>query len=383
MLNAVAFLLLSAVVSASPLPEERGEIRIGYFGPSDPSHPDGGDMWVGAAMALEEANSAGGFHGKPFRFCSGWSENPWGSGVVAVTRMAYREKVWAIVGSINGPATHLAEQVVAKARLVLISPGSTDKSVNQAHVPWAFTCVPGDDAAAPVVVRAFLEFVGDAGKREARAPFVVLCADDHDSHLFFVELSKNLKRYRLIAKYEFEFPKDSQDLTCLVRRTLEAAPNAVFVVASAHQSALVVKGLRGSGFKGRIFGGPAFGRSRFLEEAGRSAEGVFFPLLYLPGDPPGSFVRRFRDKTGRDPDYAAVYSYDAVKLLTAAIRKAGLDREGIRKAVRDLSPWRGESGQIRWSPVGANLKPVRLGTVREGRIRKIDYPCATREVRNP
>ncbi|MHC4741697.1 MAG: hypothetical protein ACYS8Z_07290, partial [Planctomycetota bacterium] len=36
------------------------EVLIGYFGPTDPCHVRGGDMWRAACLAVEEANRAGG-----------------------------------------------------------------------------------------------------------------------------------------------------------------------------------------------------------------------------------------------------------------------------------------------------------------------------------
>ncbi|MGB2861694.1 MAG: hypothetical protein WBC05_00080, partial [Sedimentisphaerales bacterium] len=105
-------------------PTDVKEVLIGYFGPSTPSDPRGGDMWSAACLAVEQANRAGGYNGLPFRLVAGWSDNPWGSGVTEVTRMAYVHKVWAVIGGIDGPSTHLAEQVVAKARLALLSSAS-------------------------------------------------------------------------------------------------------------------------------------------------------------------------------------------------------------------------------------------------------------------
>jgi len=115
-------------------PSDVKEVLIGYFGPGTPSDPRGGDMWSAACLAVEQANRSGGYNGLPFRLVAGWSDNPWGSGITEVTRMAYVHKVWAIIGGIDGPSTHLAEQVVAKARLTLLSSASTDKTVNLANV---------------------------------------------------------------------------------------------------------------------------------------------------------------------------------------------------------------------------------------------------------
>ncbi|MCP5117243.1 MAG: ABC transporter substrate-binding protein, partial [bacterium] len=114
------------------------------FGPSDPEHPLGGQMWQAAQLALELENDAGGYRGKPFRLIPAWSKDPWGTGTAELARLVYRHHVRAIVGGIDGSSTHLAEQLVAKARLSLVSPVSTDRTANLANVPWIFSLAPGD-----------------------------------------------------------------------------------------------------------------------------------------------------------------------------------------------------------------------------------------------
>ena len=40
------------------------EVVLGWFGPGDPDHPDFGDLWRGATLALEQENAAGGYRGE-------------------------------------------------------------------------------------------------------------------------------------------------------------------------------------------------------------------------------------------------------------------------------------------------------------------------------
>jgi len=393
-----------------PPADEVDEIRIGYFGPDDPAHPEGGQMWLAARLAVEEANREGGYRGKPFRLVPAWSENPWGTGVAQVARMVYAERVWAIVGGIDGPSTHLAEQVVAKARLPLLSPASTDKTVNLANVPWMFSLVPGDHLQAPVVAEAISSRVGDE-------PFVLVSGVDHDSQLFAVELAKCFTRLRMAPRYHFKCerapgdvarlgsisklapalgvagverqraPRDpascgvaalhhshpSADVAGLVSRILAAKPSAVVLIAGADQSARLLIALREGGFAGLVFGGPAMGRRRFREQSGDAAEGVLFPFLYdhrkaSEAEASKEFLQAFETRSGGPPDYAAAHTYDAVCLLVAAVRKAGLNRARIRDAIQELSPFAGVTGPVKWDPLGSNTRPVPLGTIHDARV---------------
>ena len=348
-------------------PKDIREVLIGYFGPNTASHPEGGDMWCAASLAIEEANRSGGYKGLPFRLVAGWSDNPWGTGISKVVRMAYVDKVWAIIGGIDGPSTHLAEQVVAKARLTLLSAGSTDKTVNLANVPWMFSCLPGDHLQAPILAHAI-------ASRIDHKPFLLVSAVDHDSHLFTVELTRSFAGHQLVPLYHFEIEPDERDFTELVEKIIETKVDALVLIAGAEQSAHVISVVRERNFAGLIFGGPWMGRCSFLEEAGRAAEEVIFPSLYTPHKNSDSFEKKFTSHFGNRPDYLAAHTYDAVNILIAAINKAGLNRARIRDAVRELSPWVGVTGTIEWDTLGSNSRAVQLGAVRAGRVISVLEP---------
>lgn len=345
------------------------EIPIGFFGPSDPEDPVGGAVWRAAEAALSEANANGGFHGKPFRLVPAWSSDPWGTGVRDLTKLVYQQQVWAIVGGIDGASTHLAEQVVAKARLTLISPISTDKTVNLANVPWMFSLAPGDHLIAKCLAPRIAASVGDDG-------CVLIAATDHDSYHFRRELRKALNQFQVVPAFQFEFKPGSDEWVPLVRNSLAARPAAIIVVAPAGDSLQLVRRLRRAGFAGPMFGDPRMGRDAFVKQIGSEAGQLYFPLLTESPSVPHELPDR--DALPADADYAALQTYDAVKLTIEAIRAAGLNRVEIGRAVRGLSPWQGRAGIVRWDSLGSNTRRVQLGTIRNGSIAPLDNDGAVR-----
>ncbi len=380
-----------------PPPTDLKEIRLGWFGPTDPNHPTAGGMWCAATMAVDEANQAGGYNGLPFRLAATWSENPWGTGVKGVTDLVYRQGVWALIGAPDGPSAHLVEQVVAKARLTFVNPISTDKTTNLVNVPWIFSCAPGDHLQMPILAKAIVKQAGNQG-------FALLSCTDHDSRLRTTELLAALKELAepvrgcagtgatgsLPAsamtthpskhgrasrpwhpKRHLEFKPASRDFAAQIQAIREAQPAAIVVIAGPDDSAAIIKALRAQGIDLPIFGGPTMGHTRFRQAAGPNAEGVTFPLLWHPstaGKRSERFARRYRDRFAAAPDYTAAYTYDATNLLVAAVRQAGLNRARIRDAVRTLSPWQGVTGKITWDPAGASQARVGLGTIRRGQV---------------
>jgi branched-chain amino acid transport system substrate-binding protein len=345
-------------------PADVSEVLLGYFGPSDPAHPEGGDLWVAARMAVDAANRQGGYHGKPFRLVPSWSENPWQAGISGIARMVYHDKVWAIVGGLDGPTAHLAEQVVAKARLPLVVPSSSDRTANLANVPWIVSLLPGDHIQVPVLVDALVSRVDARG-------FSLVSLDEHDARVFVAELERGLKRRQLAPKFSHVVPSENDAPAAVARLVVDDHVGAVVVAAGAGASARIVAALRGQGFQGTIVGGPAMSRRRFVREAGAAAEGVLFPLVFDPTLAPRAFVDEFERQAHAPPDYAAAATYDGMNLLIAAVRSAGLNRARIGDALRGLAPWPGVTGTIAWDRMGSNTRAIDLGTVRNGRTVKV------------
>jgi ABC-type branched-subunit amino acid transport system substrate-binding protein len=147
---------------------------------------------------------------------------------------------------------------------------------------------------------------------------------------------------------------------------------ALVLIAGPEDGVRALRSIRERDFQGRIFGSPQLARRTCLEPAGPAARGIRVPVLAHP--PAASaerrdFEARFRDLTGRSPDWAASHTYDAARILLAALDEAGLSRVGIREALLDLSPWQGVTGVIEWDPTGQNRRPVTaMGTIRDGQL---------------
>ena len=348
-----------------PIAEDLTEVAIGWFGPGDEAHSQHGDLWAAASLAVEQANRGGGWNSLPFRLVATWSENSWGTGVSQLARMVYEEGVWAILGSVDGAATHLAEQVVAKALVPLVSPVATDESVNLAGVPWMFSVVPGDHLWAPVLVADLLAHLGDGD-------LALVSTTDHDSRAAVDVLLEELSHHDRGPLQRLDIRPQSTDLVVQLERLRFGDVAALLVVSGPENGARLLRAIREQGFAGPVFGSPQLARRACVESAGEAAQGIRVPALSDPDVGSAErqdFETRFRDRTSGDPDWATAHTYDATRILLAAIARAGLSRAAIRETLRELSPWQGVTGTIDWDPTGQNRRPVTaMATIREGRL---------------
>ncbi len=343
------------------------EVVLGWFGPGDPDHPDFGDFWRGASLALEEENAAGGYQGKPFRLVPAWSESPWKAGIVEVARLVQERGAWAVIGGVDGTTTHLAMQIALKSHFLLLSPGSTDATTDHANVPWLFSLPPSDEPVSLAVADAISE--ATSGRS-----FTVLAATDHDSHAALVALRRALGERRLTPATLVEVAPLEADVPALARRLRQEDPRLVVVLAPSTLAGRLVSAIRASGYRGAIVGGAPAARSAFGRAAGVAAEGVIAPLQAEPGLPWEAFALSYGKRWGEAPDDAAAHGYDAVRLVAAAVRHAGLNRARIRDAVRALAPWQGASGPVDWNPLGRNARLARVGVWRGGRFSPSPHP---------
>lgn len=217
-----------------------------------------------------------------------------------------------------------------------------------------FSVVPGDHLWAPVLVTDLLASVDDGD-------FALVSITDHDSRAAVDVLLEELSHHDRVPLQRLDIRPQSSDLTAQLARLRLEDVAAVLVVAGPEDGARLLSGIRERSYAGPIFGSPQLARRACLEAAGEAAQGLRVPVLSNPevdSTELEDFETRFRALTGREPDWAASHTYDAARILLAAIGRAGLSRAAIREALVDLSPWQGVTGTIDWDPTGQNQRPV-------------------------
>jgi branched-chain amino acid transport system substrate-binding protein len=336
------------------------EVALGWFGPDDPDHPAFGTSWRGALLALEEENATGGYRPaaagaplKPFRLLPVWSESPWQAGIGSLLRLVYDARLRAVIGGVDGTTTHLALQVALKSHFTLVTPGSSDASTERAHVPWLFSLVPSDEAQAAAIVPAVIEASGGR-------PFAVAASAEHEGHAALDAFTREWTKHDVAPGSLVHYPPG--DVAPSVSRVLASRPSAVLVLGPGPAAGAFARQLRAAGYGGALFGGGTATGRAFLAAAGEAAEGFVAPCWTVPGPPWDAFAAAYERRWRDSPDPMAASAYDAVRLVAAAVRRAGPNRARIRDAVAALVPWGGAAGPIRFNPVGRNVPPVWLGS---------------------
>jgi ABC-type branched-subunit amino acid transport system substrate-binding protein len=340
-------------------------VKIGFIGPimstvsvatGGKSHEEtlGIKMLEGAKLALEEWNARGGYFRRhiPFELEISNDNGLWGSSGNEIIKMAYKEPVWGILGTIDGANSHIAIRVALKAEVVMMNTGDTDPTFIETNIPWVMRCI-GDD-------RQMGYFLMDYVLRKENYKRIGIIRGSNRYGRFGVrEVNDAARRHQHPVVLEMAYKVGTEDFSLQLDRMKEANLDAVIHWGDAKESALILNQMRKMGMNQPYFTSDRSVSPEFVKLAGANAEGVVSGYPWNPErkDPKlDAFRTAFRNRFNDEPDTYAAHAYDGMNMLVWAIQVAGLNRAKIRDVLAyRTKPWPGVTGDI---PLGASLDDI-------------------------
>lgn len=349
-----------------PVARNVSEVRIGFIGPLE-NHPDaalGKRMLNGAAMAIDEANAAGGYGGKPFKLMLHNDSAIWGASSNEVVKMVYEDQDWAIFGSISGDTTHIALRASLRAEIPIVNSASTDPTIPETLIPWYFTVIQDDRTQGYTLAR---HIYTDLGLKR----IALLRVNDRYGRFGVGKFRDASRRLGHPVVIEQKFLPGDTEFTHQLKVINESRVDGIVLWTDQPKAALILKQMQALGMKQRVFGSHRTLGDELVALAGPAAEG--FQAVY-PYDPTSSsaawreFTTRYEAKYHEKADHFAALAYDQMQILLQAICKAGLNRAMIRDALYGTETYVGVTGPMQFDPNDKQLRDMFLGTVRNGHI---------------
>ena len=367
------------------------EIRIGFLAPLY-DHPDqvlGNRMLQGAQMAIDEANAAGGYGGKPFRLVThndydNWQMSKsaiagaskdsaiWGAASNDAVRMIYDDKVWAMFGSISSESTHIALRLTLKAETPLVNSASTDPTIPETIIPWYFTDLQDDRVQGYTLARHIYTDLGL--KRVA-----ILRVNDRYGRFGVMKFRDASRRLGHPVVIEQKFMRGDTDFRRQLQVIEDSRVDAILLWTDIGPAAIILQQMQELGMKHRVFGSYRTIGDELVQLAGPAAEGFEAVFPYDPNRTDAAwqgFNARYQARFHEKPDQFAALAYDQMKILLDAICRAGLNKGRIRDALTATQTYKGVTGDMIFDPNSKNIAPLFLAHVHNGTI---DYRRITME----
>lgn len=262
------------------------------------------------------------------------------------------DHVAAIVGAGASPTTMPMIPVAEKAKIPMISMGSSGAIVNPVQ-KYVFKTPGNTDVIGNVMMKAF-------AKKKIKK-IAVLSVDNPYGEAGLKEWQALDKAGKIDLVTNQKFSDSVKDLSVQATKVTAAKPDAVVVWAIPPQSGLAAKALRQKKFPGdKVYYDTGAGSELFVKGAGAASEGSYMVhSRVLAGNEITATTPAAQTEKNFFTEYSAKYggfsgfapmAADALNLIIAAIKKGGsADPQDIQKSLENLS-YDGAFGTYQFSP---------------------------------
>jgi len=354
------------VVQAPPPPPQPVTVNIGHVGPltGQIAHL-GKDNENGVRLALDEANAAGiKLDGKPIKFeliAEDDQSDPKVGNTVA--QKLVDAKVAGVVGHLNSGTSIPASAIYNQAGIPMVSGASTNPALTEQGFKGVFRVVGRDDQQGPAVANYLVA---------TTKPKTAALIDDATAYGEGLanEVEKSLKAAGVKILTHEKGTDKTVDWKAVLTKIKGKKPDVVFYGGMDATGGPLLKQARELKIAAVFSFGDGACTNKMSELAGASAEGLVCSQPGIPVEATGKkFLEAYKAKYSMDPILYSPFTYDAAKLLIAAMQKA--DSADPAKYLPALAAidYNGASGNIQFDEKGDRKDAeMTIFTLKEGKI---------------
>jgi branched-chain amino acid transport system substrate-binding protein len=340
-------------------------VRIGLFAPIT---GDLGAVGVrfreGAQLYVDQVNAQGGIDGRTVELLVEDDRNSPKEAASIAEKFASTPNLVLAIGTFTTTASLSAAPILTEAKIPQISPSSSNPKFTQFSA-YQFRENTRDDLLAEKHADIVLNIL--------KAKTVVIPYVQDDFGIFTAEVTKAaIERRGGKVLLTQAVPTNSRDFRPLVSKIISLKPDAIFLPLYYQEGAIFVQQLRQAGSTIPIASPDPLSNPKFVELAGKAADGVLLYTVYFNGDPSKkAFTDAYKAKYGRLPDQWGALAYDSAGVGIAAIRrladaKKPINGQAVRDEIANGPPYEGVTGETKYDANREVNKTITLITIRDG-----------------
>jgi len=317
-------------------------------------------------MAVDEINNTGGIEGKKIEAIYEDSEADPTTGVNATQKLVSIDKVPAIVGDIVSAVTLPAAAIAEKNKVILIAPTSSAPAITDAG-EYIYRIWPSDLEEGKAI--------GNFAKEKDYKRAVIL----HLNNDYGNSISSIFTKY-----FESSFSKvvaneayleTQTDFKAVLTKIKNLHPDVIYIAGYYNDVAKIAIQIKELKIDGQLLGVTAIEDNRFIQIAGKAADGFIYPLA--TGFESNSvnpitkkFVDNFKIKYNYEPGWVEAHCYDAFMLVCKALKnsKDKISGTSIKNYFDTMKYYDGVTGKIIFDKNGDVIKPVKFKTIINGKF---------------
>lgn len=329
------------------------------------------DAMDAVRMAADELNSSGGIDGATIELIEADDEASVETGTRVAYKLAEDKEIFAVLGHAYSDISTPASLVYNYYGMLMFSPISSSHTLTRQKNSLIFRNVQDDSEHGKTAA----EFCSNMGWNNMAIIYPNVTFGESMANAF--ELECGSSGITVVTRDNFMFKQtDSEYINLFKKWKNNYKFDAIFVIGNMPQIGKIVDFLREAGINQPIIGSDSFDDPRLEELLGESEDGRLYAIspLNSESDNPNyiNFVEKFEKKYGHKPDQEGVQWYDAFKVLTLAIEKAG--GPSVQDVVEQLrnNKWNEAAGPYTFDDYGNIVgKPLVIKELKDGHFKII------------
>lgn len=324
--------------SAAPAEKKEKVFKIGGIAGLQTGF--GQSMKMGADLAMEEINAAGGAAG--YKLTAEWldTEGSASTGRTVAQRLI-SSGADVILGCHASTVVLAIQDLMSQNKVLEIAMGSAQK-ISELNNPWVVRVRESDTLTAEILAN----YIVDTAKLKKIG--IIYMSEQYGTGGKDNMVAALQKKGITPVSIQAHNPGD-KDYSAQLLAFKKAGVEAMVIFSGATDNGIILKQARQLVPNIKIFQSSVGATKPVLDVAGPAAEGAYAVVTYTPENPDPKvqkFLAAFRKKYNQDPpDFFAVLSYDAVCMIAEALKKAGTnDHEKFRDAFRAIKDFPGATG---------------------------------------
>ncbi|MCF8197860.1 MAG: branched-chain amino acid ABC transporter substrate-binding protein [Sulfuritalea sp.] len=353
------------VKAAAPAAPAVTVVKIGHVGPLTGGIAHlGKDNENGARLAIDEANAMNPMIGGQKVKFELMPEDDQGDPKVGntVAQKLVDAKVAGIVGHLNSGTTIPASAIYNQAGIPVISGSATNPTFTEQGFKVAFRVVARDDQQGPAIANYLL----------LNKPKTVAIIDDATAYGEGLanEVEKTMKAAGVTVLPREKGTDKTVDWKAVLTKVKGKSPDAVFYGGMDATGGPLIKQARELNMKAQFGFGDGGCTDKMGELAGAAAEGMVCSQAGIPVQAAGAkFLSAYKAAFNIEPILYSPFTYDAAKLLIAAMQKAGSADPAKYLSALAASNFDGASGNIQFDAKGDRKDAeITIFTLKGGKV---------------
>ena len=327
---------------------------------------------VGAQMAADKINEAGGINGKQVVLKSFDSKND-AKEAAEVARLICQDKtILATIGDFSSTCCMATAPIYEENKTVQISPSAGLIDFPRVG-PYNFstTGVQENDGGF-LMNRVINEKMG------AKSVAIVYTNNDYGLNMLSY-MAQEAEADGVVITDTEAIASGEKDFTAIVSKMRQTEPEAVAIMGSYNEVANCVKQIRQVGWDVPVAISGSALTDQLVELLGDDVNGIYSNIAFVASDntpETKEFNEEFTKRANMPPSFHSISTYDTVMLVCDAAIKCGdnLNRETLKDAIQSYKGFDGLMGPFEFTEDGAVYRGYKVVQYQDGVLTSVsDY----------